>query len=74
PHLEATGFFSFTDHPSEGRLREMPVPATWSKTQPEPTRPAPRLGEHSVEILQELGYSAQKIESLVECGATATLS
>ncbi len=73
PHLEATGFFSMIDHPTEGRLREMAVPAHWSKTQPEPTRPAPGLSEHSEEILIELGYSAQKIEELMSNDVTTTV-
>jgi crotonobetainyl-CoA:carnitine CoA-transferase CaiB-like acyl-CoA transferase len=69
PHLEATGFFSVREHPSEGLLREMAVPSTWSRTQPEAGRPAPRLGEHSREILGEAGFTAQQIEQLLVEGA-----
>jgi crotonobetainyl-CoA:carnitine CoA-transferase CaiB-like acyl-CoA transferase len=72
PHLEATGFFSFTDHPSEGRLREMAVPSTWSVSQPRPSRHAPRLGEHSAEVLREVGYSDEQIATLIENSVTAT--
>ncbi len=72
PHLEATGFFSTIDHPSEGRLREMAVPSTWSVSQPRPTRHAPRLGEHSIEVLEEIGYSEAEIAHLIASGATAT--
>jgi crotonobetainyl-CoA:carnitine CoA-transferase CaiB-like acyl-CoA transferase len=43
-HLAATGFFSFDEHPSEGRLRQMAYPSTWSATQPQCSRPVPRLG------------------------------
>ena len=70
-HLQATGFFSWIDHPSEGRLREMAVPAEWSVTQPGPTRPVPRLGEHSAEVLREIGYSDERIAALVESGVTS---
>ena len=35
---------------------------------PEITRPAPLLGEHSAEILRELGYTAQRIEALTTSG------
>ena len=70
-HLDATGFFSVIEHPSEGLIREMAVPADWSLTQPSPTRPVPRLGEHSAEVLGEIGYSDERIEALVESGATA---
>ncbi len=71
-HLEATGFFSFAEHPSEGRLRHMSVPSTWSKSQPQPTRHAPRLGENSVEVLRELGYAGERIDALIAAGVTAT--
>ena len=32
-------------------------------------RPAPRLGEHSLEILAELGYTGSQVAELVSCGA-----
>lgn len=72
--LQATGFFSFADHPSEGRLREMAYPSTWSASQPQGSRHAPRLGEHSIEVLREIGYSDERIAALVENGTTATPS
>ena len=72
PHLNATGFFSTVDHPSEGRLREMAYPSTWSASQPRGSRHAPRLGEHSIEVLREIGYSDERIGALIENGVTAT--
>ncbi len=68
PHLKATGFFKMVDHPTEGRLRTMAVPVSWSKTAPEPERQAPRLGEHSAEILREAGYDDNRIEALAAEG------
>ena len=65
PHLKAVGFFSTEHHPSEGALRRMPVAGHWSKTQPASTRHAPRLGEQSVEILKEAGYSEAEIADLI---------
>ncbi|MBI5720839.1 MAG: CoA transferase [Burkholderiales bacterium] len=70
-HLRATGFFTVVDHPSEGRIREMAYPSAWSATQPQPGRPAPRLGEHSAEVLREIGYGDERIRSLVARGVTA---
>jgi len=49
----------------------MEVPSQWSETQPSATRPAPRLGEHSSEVLAEIGYSEEKISSLLNKGITA---
>ena len=69
PHLAATGFFTFTDHPSEGRLRQMAYPSTWSQTQPQASRHVPRLGEHSAEVLREIGYGSDRIAALFASGA-----
>jgi crotonobetainyl-CoA:carnitine CoA-transferase CaiB-like acyl-CoA transferase len=68
PHLVETGFFPITEHPSEGPIRSMRVAATWSETAAEPSRLAPRLGEQSVEILREAGYSAGEIAQLLTDG------
>ena len=35
----------------------MDVPSRWSETPPAFRRHAPRLGEHSVEVLREAGYT-----------------
>jgi crotonobetainyl-CoA:carnitine CoA-transferase CaiB-like acyl-CoA transferase len=70
PHHEANGFFKLRDHPSEGRIREMDIPTAWSKSQPELRLPAPRLGEHSVAILKEAGYSDADIRKLQSTGVT----
>ena len=71
PHLEATEFFSYFDHPSEGRLRDMAVPSRWSETQPKQSRHPPCLGEHSAEVLRELGYSDERIATLFKNGVSS---
>ncbi|MBH1963439.1 MAG: CoA transferase [Comamonadaceae bacterium] len=64
PHLVATGFFGHEEHPTEGRLRTMRHAATWSRTQPASTRPAPRCGQHSEEVLSEAGFGVDEIKAL----------
>jgi crotonobetainyl-CoA:carnitine CoA-transferase CaiB-like acyl-CoA transferase len=66
PHLAATGFFSVEEHPSEGLIRQINSPGDWSSSQPGASRPAPRLGEHSRELLTEAGYSTEQIDQLVD--------
>ena len=70
PHLNAIEFFKWKEHPTEGRIRMVDVPTTWTESQPEHGRHAPRLGEHSIEVLRELGYSEQKIADMVRQGVT----
>jgi crotonobetainyl-CoA:carnitine CoA-transferase CaiB-like acyl-CoA transferase len=69
PHLAAIGYFQEVEHPSEGRLRATRVPSEWSRSQPDYRRHAPRLGEHTREVLREAGYGDEKIQDLIRSGA-----
>jgi crotonobetainyl-CoA:carnitine CoA-transferase CaiB-like acyl-CoA transferase len=69
PHLNAIGYLQPVDHPSEGRIKTLAVPSEWSESKPEYRRHAPRLGEHTREVLREAGLSDQTIASLLESGA-----
>ncbi|MGH7356781.1 MAG: CaiB/BaiF CoA transferase family protein [Candidatus Rokuibacteriota bacterium] len=70
PHLEAVGFWQIVEHPSEGTLRLPGIPAAYSKTPAGIRRLPPRLGEHSVEILSEVGLTPEGIDALLVSGAT----
>jgi len=70
PHLAESGFYVATAHPTEGKLRTMAAPGRWSATPPGKLRPAPRLGEHSAEILGEAGYTKAEIDAMVSAGVT----
>ncbi len=70
PHLAAVRFFELADHPSEGKIRHMRNPTTWSASALAPVRPAPRLGEHSREVLREAGYADAEIDAMRAAGVT----
>jgi len=72
PHLAAIGYLRTVEHPTEGRIKSLAVPSEWSESAPEYRRHAPRLGEHTREVLLEIGYSDQDIDRLVESGAART--
>jgi crotonobetainyl-CoA:carnitine CoA-transferase CaiB-like acyl-CoA transferase len=69
PHLMAVGFLETVEHPTEGRMRSIGIPSSWSKSQPRVTRHAPRAGEHGRQVLSEAGYDARDIDALVSSGA-----
>ncbi len=70
PHLEASGFWQEFEHPGEGRVRMTSPPMTFSETPASIRRLAPRLGEHSVEILREAGIEEITIEEMLAAGET----
>ena len=70
PHLNGSGFFPVFEHPSEGRVRTTAPVGEWSETPPSIRRLAPRLGEHSREVLLEAGFNDAEIDAMVASGAT----
>ena len=68
--LLATGFWKEVDHPTEGKLRMPDIPPRFSRTAPEIRRLQPRLGEHSLEVLREAGFSEDRISTMLANGAT----
>ncbi|HKA39826.1 MAG TPA: CoA transferase [Burkholderiales bacterium] len=70
PHLKDVGFFELREHPTEGRTRSMRLPNKWSSGTRREWSPAPKLGQHSVEVLREAGYDDAAIESMIAAGAT----
>jgi len=65
PQLDVNGM---TRAASEGPLRVISHPVNLSGAERTPIEPAPELGQHSVDVLRELGYTAAQIESLRGAG------
>jgi crotonobetainyl-CoA:carnitine CoA-transferase CaiB-like acyl-CoA transferase len=65
----ARGYFSGVEHPEAGKLRYAGWPYKMSASPPRIERPAPLLGEHSREVLREVGYWDGEIDGLLGSGA-----
>ncbi len=64
PHVAAMGIVVETRHQAAGRLRQSRPAARFSATPPQFRHGAPALGEHTREILAELGYTAAEMAEL----------
>jgi crotonobetainyl-CoA:carnitine CoA-transferase CaiB-like acyl-CoA transferase len=69
PHLNARGFIQRVEHPVEGEVTLLGQPFRLSGSHV-PVRPAPRLGEHTHEVLAaELGLDGDALAALEAAGA-----
>lgn len=64
PHLQAVGLFQPQVHPTVGPMLAVRPTTLFSRTPAELALPAPTLGQHSAQLLQEAGLSAAEIDSL----------
>ena len=69
PQLRANEYIVEIDHPTQGRMLVVGAPWRFSETPAEIAPAAPELGQHSEEVLQELGYSWEQIAEIREAGA-----
>lgn len=68
PQIRAREVVVEVKHPRMGKQKMVRNPVLVDKDGPAITRHAPLLGEHSAEILREIGYSEERIETLAGAG------
>jgi alpha-methylacyl-CoA racemase len=69
--VEAREMVVELDQPHMGQVRQLGVPIKLSRTPGKVEEPAPALGEHTREVLAEVGYREDEIDALMEDGAVA---
>ncbi|MBM7632863.1 CaiB/BaiF CoA transferase family protein [Geomicrobium sediminis] len=68
-HLKARGMIQYVDHPIRGRSKVPGSPIRLSRTEQQKVTPAPLVGEHTEQVLQDmLHYSPGELERLREEG------
>jgi len=76
PQVRHLGLVAEVDQPGTGPLRILALPSSASPSGPRIERPAPLLGQHTGEVLREMGLSPDEIaalaaERIVQLGTTA---
>jgi len=71
PQVRHLGLVTEADQPGLGRVRMLGFPYRASGAAPPVRRPAPRLGEHTAEVLGELGLTPGEIQALAASGVVA---
>jgi crotonobetainyl-CoA:carnitine CoA-transferase CaiB-like acyl-CoA transferase len=66
PQALANNFFSEVDYPGQGKIKLVTTPVDFKQNPASIRSPAPELGQHTEEILLELGYDWPEIGQLKE--------
>ncbi|MBW2285190.1 MAG: CoA transferase [Deltaproteobacteria bacterium] len=68
PQALANDFFTEVEHPSGRKIKYIASPAKFSKTPRSIRATAPEVGQHTEEVLLEIGYSWEDLNELKEKG------
>ncbi len=66
--VESSGMLPYVNHPDIPGYRDVALPIRWDGKRPETTLLPPKVGEHTWEILSELGYTGAEIDLLIAAG------
>ena len=69
PQVAARDMVVEVEHPALGRLRGLGSPVKMSATPLDPRRRAPRLGEHTDEVLRKAGIGDEELREMRAAGA-----
>lgn len=64
PHLRGSGFLHQRDHPDVGKYYAMHHPVNFSETPANIRQEPPRLGQHTEDVLRELGFDEADVERM----------
>ncbi len=68
PHFIARKMIDEVDHPVLGRMKVLGIPSKFGRTPGEMRRAAPTMGQHTDEILAQLGVSTERVAEMKKRG------
>ncbi len=71
PQVVASGLMPVAEHPTEGAYRQVNDSVRFEASPTAIRRHAPRLGQHTRELLAEVGWEPSRIDDLLAAGAAA---
>jgi len=69
PQALARDMIVETEHPTAGKVKGLGLPIRFSGGKSDACLPAPLLGQHTRDVLEEIGYTAEEVEALVQQNA-----
>ncbi len=71
-YVRDVGLVTMVSHPRLGNIPQLIYPGRINGERPKPSLHPPSFGEHTIDLLKELGYTMDEIRSLIEDGVVGT--